>query len=153
MDKTEQLFNTIYLGDRYSERFEIQKDKIMFQINLISRLEPNTTIWNYYSGGDIEHGCMVFEEVADYRFVTKRLLINNVICEPSVYEEYEGLYTVNDEIGLESVSKEDNGYYTFIVEGVSASEVDVCTFRVMDIIIKAKRFYLYNPNNGSIITE
>ena len=68
MKNIKKFLNSIYLGDRFCEKMEIRDDKIILQINCISRLEEGTKEWNYYSQKDIQHGCLVFGGVTEYSF-------------------------------------------------------------------------------------
>ena len=61
MNNIKKFLDSLYLGDRFCERMEIRDDKIVFQINCISRLEEGSIEWNYYSSKDIEHGCLHFQ--------------------------------------------------------------------------------------------
>lgn len=129
MDTMKKFLETIYLGDRYCERFEIKDNRIIFQINLISRLEEGTTEWNYYSGKDIEHGFLVFDEVVDYT-------LNSEL-------------TFNDEISeIEVIGKKDK-VYSFVVYGCNISDEAVSTD--IELRVRAKNFYIFNPQNNSII--
>ena len=125
------FLDTIYLGDRYCERFEIKDNRIIFQINLISRLEEGTTEWNYYSEKDVEHGFLVFDEVVDYT-------LNSEL-------------TFNDEISeIEVIDKKDQ-VYSFVVYGCNVSDEAVSTD--IELRVRAKNFYIFNPQNNAIITE
>ena len=66
MNNIKSFLGSIYLGDRFCEKVEISCNKIVFQINCISRIEEGSVEWNYYSEKDIEHGCLVFDGVVEY---------------------------------------------------------------------------------------
>lgn len=129
MEQISKLLNSLYLGDRYCEKVEISDKKIIFQINCISRLKPGTNTWNYYTDEDIEHGCLVFDEVKEYR-LTSDLPFNEDIYEITVLD------------------KEDD-IYTFLVQGSNLSDDLISTD--IEMTIHAKKFYIYNPNNNSIV--
>ena len=123
--------STIYLGDRFCEELIIEKNRISFQMNLISRLEKGTTAWNHYSAEDIEHGHIVFDIVTDYT-LSRNLPFNDEISE------------------IEVLNKTD-GIYTFIVHGGNVS--DDAVYTELEMTIRAKAFYLFNPQDNSIVTE
>ena len=131
MDRIKKLLESLYLGDRFCEKMEIIEDKIIFQINLISRLEEGSTEWNYYSGKNIEQGCLVFEGVVEFH----------------TNSELE----FNDEIYSVDVVGKDEELYSFVVSGCNVS--DECISTGIEYQIKAKTFYIYNPQDDSILTN
>ena len=131
MNSIRKFLDSLYFGDRFCERMEIRKNKIVFQINCISRLEDGSTEWNYYTGKDIEHGCLVFDDVVEYRASTE--------------------LEFNDEIySVDIVGKED-GLYSFVVYGCNVSDENVST--AIEYHIKAKQFYIFNPQQNCNIVE
>lgn len=130
MKELEDLLNSIYLGDRYCEKMEIDGDKIVIQINLISRVKRGCTEWDYYSEEDMEHGCLVFEDVMEY-FSDNDLALNDEIYE------------------IRATGKEGD-IYSFIVCGCNVSDQAVSTD--IQLRIKAKKFYLYDPINDRTVT-
>ncbi len=124
-----KLCNSIYLGDRYCENVKIYESKIIFQINLISRIKEDAKEWNYYDEKDLENGCLVFDNVISFR-------INNGS-------------TINDEIEVHYISNED-GIYSFIVEGAEYLN-DVNIYKWVKFEIKCRDFYLLH--NDTIIRE
>jgi len=131
MDSIRKFLSSIYLGDRFCEGLIIEKDRISFQINLISRLEKGTSAWNYYSKEDLEHGHLVFDGVTEWS-INRSLPFNDEICE------------------IEILNKTD-GIYTFVVHGVNVS--DDFEYTELEMTIKAKSFYLFDPQNNFIVTE
>lgn len=129
MEKIKRFLSFLYLGDRYCENVEILNKKITFQFNCISRLKPGTSEWNFYNDENVEDGCLVFDEVKEYQ-VSSELPFN------------EDIYDVR-------VESKEKGVYTFVVEGSNFSNDLVSTD--IKMIIKAKKVYIYNPNNNSII--
>ena len=125
----EKLCNSIYLGDRYCENVKIYENKIIFQINLISRIKEGSSEWNYYNEKDLENGCLVFDNVISFS-------INNGT-------------TINDEIEVHYINNED-GLYHFIVEGAEYSN-DANTYKWVNFEIKCGDFYLLH--NDTIIRE
>ena len=131
MDRMKKFLESLYFGDRFCEKMELIDDKIIFQINLISRLEEGSPEWNYYSGKDIEPGCLVFEGVVEYH-------TNNEL-------------EFNDEIySVDVVGKEEELYF-FVVSGCNVS--DECISTDIEYQIKAKTFYIFNPQDDSIVTN
>lgn len=131
MDTIEKILSTIYLGDRFCENVVIQDEQILFQINCISRLREGTEEWNYYSEADIEHGYLVFDEVIDFRSSSE--------------------LPFNDEIYAIEIVEKMNGIYTFIVYGCNVSDDAISTD--IELQIRAKNFYIFNPQNNCMITE
>lgn len=129
MDEMRKFLASIYLGDRFCEKLEIGGGKIVFHINLISRLREGTQEWNYYSEKDIAHGCLVFDQVADYRF-DRELPFNDEIYDIQVLEREKDLFS-------------------FMVSGCSVSKDAVSTD--IALYIKARECYIFNPKNGEKI--
>ncbi len=131
MNNIKKFLDSLYFGDRFCERMEIGDNKIVFQINCISRLEEGSTEWNYYTGKDIEHGCLVFDGVVEYH----------------TNSELE----FNDEIySVDLVGKKD-GLYFFLVRGCNVSDDNISTG--IEYQIKAKQFYIFNPQQNCKIVE
>lgn len=131
MDKIKKFLSSIYLGDRFCENIVIKDGKIAFKINCISRVKEGTKEWNYYSKEDIEHGYLVFDGVVDYNLCSENLL--------------------NDEIYEIKIVNKTNEIYTFIVYGCHVSADAVSTD--IEMQIRAKEVYIFNPQNNCIITE
>lgn len=129
MEKINRFLGSLYFGDRYCENVEISNDRIVFQINCISRLKSGTKNWNYYNDENIEHGCLVFDAVEEYQ-TSSELPFN------------EDIYEIK-------VKSKENDVYTFVVEGSNMSIDSVSTD--IQMIIKAKKVYIYNPTNNLII--
>ena len=124
-----KLIESIYLGDRYCERVEFKDNKIMFQINRISRIKEGTKEWNYYSDEDIEHGYLVFDEVIDYSLSSE--------------------LSFNDEIYQIIVEAKEDEVYSFIVYGCNVSDEAISTD--IEMYIRAKKFYIFNPMENKMI--
>lgn len=131
MDRIKKFLSSIYLGDRFCENFIISDDKILLQINCISRLKEGTEEWNYYSKEDIEHGYLVFDEVIDFSLSSEM--------------------TFNDEVYEIKIIEKANETYTFIVYGCNVSEDAVSTD--IEMQIRAKEFYIFDPQDNCIIKE
>ena len=131
MKNIKKFLNSIYLGDRFCEKMEIRDDKIILQINCISRLEEGAKEWNYYSQKDIQHGCLVFAGVTEYSF-NSELLFNDEIYE------------------IQVTGKEDN-IYSFVIYGCNMSNEAVSTD--IELRIKAKEFYILSPIDKSVVKE
>ncbi|MBR6280895.1 MAG: hypothetical protein IKR14_00180 [Lachnospiraceae bacterium] len=125
----EELCNSIYLGDRYCENVEIRNNKIVFQINLISRIKEGSNERNFYADKDLERACLVFDCVEDFSI--------------------ENGSTINDEIEIHYLANED-GIYHFIVEGAEYSD-DASTYKWVKYNIMCRDFYLLH--NDIIIRE
>lgn len=126
MERISNFLNSLYFGDRFCEKVEISDKKIVFQINCISKLKSGSTTWNYYSNEDIEHGCLVFDEIKEYHS-TSELIINEDIYEISVLDKSDDVYT-------------------FLIQGSNFSDNLMSTD--IEMTIQAKKFYIYNPNNN-----
>lgn len=131
MDKIKKLLNTIYLGDSFCEEIKIEQKKISIQIDCISRLKSGTEKWDYYNEENIEHGCLVFDEVINYS-INSNLNINDEIYE------------------IELVEKRDDIYY-FKVVGCNISNDAISTD--IEMQIEAKKFYIFNRQDNCIISE
>ena len=90
MDKIKRFLNSIYLGDRFCEGIDIKDRQIRLQINCISRVRDGSGEWNYYSDEDIEHGCLVFDEVVDFGW-DNGLCINDEIYDIELVKKRRGI--------------------------------------------------------------
>ena len=115
-----ELCNSIYLGDRYCKKMEIKGNKILFQINCISRLEEGTCNWNYYNDKDIIDGYIVFDHVVNYFIQNGK--------------------TINDEIDVKYITTEQGIHY-FVVTGCEVSD-NSTVYSMVKIEIYCKDFYL-----------
>src|SRR5262244_3161493 len=79
----EQLLKSIYLGDRGCKALLIDSwnRRILIQATLISRLQPGTDSWNFYSGGDIPDGWVVFTDAVSITFDPAGPIPNDLINE------------------------------------------------------------------------
>jgi len=131
MEELNDFLGSIYLGDRYCERMEIDGKKIVIQINLISRIRKGCKEWDYYSDEDIEHGCLVFEDIVEY------------------HQNSE--LPFNDEIYKIQVIEKEGDIYSFIVCGCNVSDKAVSAD--IKFHIKARKLYIYDPQNRKKITK
>lgn len=131
MEPMKKFLSSIYLGDRFCEKVTLENHKILFQMNCISRLKEGSKKWDDDCKQDIEHGCLVFDGVTDFSFRS-------------------GLF-FNDEIYEIEVISNMNEIYTFVVYGCNVSDDAVSTD--IQLQIKAKEFYLFDPKNNQIITK
>ena len=131
MKKIDAFLKSIYLGDRYCEKIDIQKNKISLQVNCISRIEKGTDGWNYYSKGDIEHGYIIFDNVTKY-VIDEDLLLNDEIYEIKVVSK-------NEEVFL------------FIIYGCNVSDDMVLTD--VQLQIEAKNVYIFDEINNVFYFE
>ena len=131
MTNLELFLKSIYLGDRYCEKVEINEKRISFQMNCISRLRPQTEKWDFFTEKDIMHGSLVFDNVIEYSINSDR--------------------PFNDEIyGIEVIDKKDD-IYSFVVYGCNISNESVSTD--VEMRIRAKEFYILDSQNNKRITE
>lgn len=131
MDNIKKFLSSIYLGDRFCENVIMKDSKISFQINCISRLKEGTKEWNYYSEEDIEHGYLVFDGVVDFSSSSELPL--------------------NDEIYEIEITDKSNDIYNFIISGCNVSDDAISTDIILQI--RAKKFYIFNPQDNCIISE
>lgn len=131
MEKLTKFLSSIYLGDRFCENVIFKENKVLLQINCISRLKEGFNEWNYFSEKDIEHGYLVFDEVTDYSSNSE--------------------LPINDEVYNIEIVKKTDETYTFIVYGCNIS--DDATSTDISLQIKAKNFYIFDPRNNCVITE
>lgn len=77
----EKFVKSIYLGDRGCKGIVIDSwnKRVAIQVDLISRIKPETVIWDFYSDGDIEDGWLVFSEVDSIAFKPSGPLPNDFI--------------------------------------------------------------------------
>lgn len=126
-----EFIKSLYFGDRYCETMEIYKEKILIQINCISRIEPGNNEWNYYTKDDISHGQLIFEDISYFEMVPNMV--------------------INDEFyGIELIEENKEEYY-FKVQG--SHILDSGEYREIEVTIKCKSFYIFNPKNGEKIVK
>lgn len=77
----ENLFESIYLGDRFCKKIIIDNelDLIKLEINCISRIRSEDGMWNFYNEENIENGFIVFAEVKEFNFIPNGLITNDAI--------------------------------------------------------------------------
>ena len=131
MEKIKRFLSSLYLGDRYCENVEILNKNITFQFNCISRIKPGTSEWNFYNDENVEHGCLVFDEVKEYQ------------CSSDL--------PFNEDIYDIKVKTKEKDIYTFVVLGSNVSDDSVTT--EIEMVIQAKKVYVYNPKNNLIIYQ
>lgn len=88
VDKTDPaaLLKSIYLGDRFCQGLVIDSNRsqVGIQINVISKLRPGTTTWDYYTDEDVVDGWLVFIGVAEISFDPPGHMPNDLVDEISV---------------------------------------------------------------------
>lgn len=127
----QDFLKSLYFGDRYCEKMEIHREKVIIQINCISRIEPENNQWNYYTKDDISHGQLIFEDISFFE-MNPNMLINDEFYGIDLIEENSDGYTFN----FQGAHVSDNGDYIEI-----------------NAIIKCKSFYILNPVLGVKITK
>jgi hypothetical protein len=80
------FIKSLYLGDRGLNKVLIDclDDRAAIQVDLISRLQPGTSEWNYYAGGDIPNGWIVFTGIRSFRFSPPGIIPNDYIASLDV---------------------------------------------------------------------
>ena len=126
-----EFLKSLYFGDRYCEKMEVHRERVVIQINCISRIEPENNEWNYYTKNDIPHGQLTFEDVSFFE-MTPNMLIND--------EFY----------GIELIAENDDGY-CFNFQGAHVLESG--DYKEVNAIIKCKTFYIFNPELSEKITK
>jgi hypothetical protein len=83
-----QFLKSVYLGDRACKAVMIDswRKRVAIQVDVISRVEPGTESWDYYTDGDIKDGWLVFTKVSSVRFDPAGPLPNDLINDVSVEE-------------------------------------------------------------------
>ena len=126
-----EFIKSLYFGDRYCEKMEVHKGKIIIQINCISRTEPGNNEWNYYTKDDISHGQLTFEDISFFEMPPNML--------------------INDEFyGIDLIEKNAEEYH-FKVQG--SHILDNGDYKEIVATIKCKNFYIFNPANGEKIAK
>ena len=125
------FLKSLYFGDRYCEKMEVHREKVVIQINCISRIEPENNEWNYYTKNDIPHGQLTFEDVSFFE-MTPNMLIN---------DEFYGIELI----------EENNDGYCFNFQGAHVLESG--DYKEVNAIIKCKTFYIFNPELSEKITK
>jgi hypothetical protein len=82
----EKFLSSIYLGDRHIKSIDIDalRNQVRLQIDLISRTNPSTGNWDFYSEGDITNGWLVFADVKAFELIAPDGLPNSDIVFESV---------------------------------------------------------------------
>lgn len=90
--KPQEFLKTLYLGDRVCKRliFDGWDDRILIQVNVISRIRNDSGLWDFYSQEDIPDGIIVFSGVRSYQWNSKGCLPNDYV-EIEVSSERETL--------------------------------------------------------------
>src|SRR5258708_3314646 len=76
-----ELLKTIYLGDRACKSLLIDgwNDRIVLQVDTISRIRSVTGNWEYYTDEDIVDGLIVFTNATSISFEPNGLMPNDLI--------------------------------------------------------------------------
>jgi hypothetical protein len=90
--KPQEFLKTLYLGDRVCKRliFDGWDDRVLIQVNVISRIRSDSGLWDFYSQEDIPDGLIVFSGVKSYQWNSKGCLPNDYV-EIEVSSETETL--------------------------------------------------------------
>lgn len=81
-----QLLESVYLGDRACKAVLIDawRKRVAIQVDVISRLKPETQTWDFHTAADIKDGWLVFTNVRSVRFAPAGPLPNDLINDVSV---------------------------------------------------------------------
>jgi len=90
--KPEEFVRSIYLGDRACKAILIEgwKRRVSIQVDVLSRLKPGTTAWDFYTGGDINDGWIVFSDVQQMCFDPSGPIPNDLFNELTVTPVHAG---------------------------------------------------------------
>ena len=122
---TEQLLQSIYLGDRACKAVEIDswKKRVAIQVDVISRVKPGAKTWEFYTDADIVDGWLVFSDVRSIRFEPSgplpNDLINEISVKPTDSRERQPAYLFELSIG----SVDDAGNSTEVFVRIEAGRV------------------------------
>jgi hypothetical protein len=80
-----EFLGTVYLGDRACKSIHIEgwKQRVVLEVDLISRVRSPSGNWELYSAEDIPDGRIVFSGVEDVQFDPPGPLPNDLINEIS----------------------------------------------------------------------
>ena len=124
MDPKEFLAS-IYLGDRACKALLIDSwnNRVAIQVNVISRVRPGAKTWDFYTGGDIKDGWLVFSDVRSLRFEPSGPIPNDFINDLSVQliDLDEGKRSCLFELSISSVDEFGNS--TEVLVRIEASRI------------------------------
>ena len=91
----QELLTTVYLGDRCLKRIIIDSwcEKVILQIDSISRIAKGAKNWDFYADEDIEEGMIVFTGVKFISFDPPEYIPNDAI-------EITAIDTISGDLGL-----------------------------------------------------
>lgn len=104
------LIKSIYLGDRACKAFVYDKARreLRIQIDCISPLRPGTKTWDFYAGGDIENGWIVFRGVDDLTIQPPGAVPNDFINGISIENRGDAIDRYRVEISIDSIDGSGN---------------------------------------------
>jgi hypothetical protein len=129
-----ELIKTIYLGDRYCKKIIIDSDqnKILIQIDNISRIRSKSGEWNFYTDEDIIDGYIVFNNVKSISFYPSGFIPNDLINIFEIKKRSDDNF--NFFLSIDSVDK--NGNHTDV-----------------ELNIISEGFHLEDPKKPGIIIK
>ncbi len=141
---TPQAFvETIYLGDRACKSLLLDgwKDRVVLEVNLISRVRGASGRWDFYNAEDIENGLIVFENATSISMSPSGWIPNDVLAFVSVETlsatDYPDSQALQYRFSLRIGSGKPNGDYVLV-----------------DVQIVAESIHLEDPRNPGVkITE
>lgn len=119
-----EFLKTIYLGDRACKSILIDSwgERVLIQVNEISRIRSTSGKWEYYNKENIVDGFLVFTGVDSIKFspqgVIPNDLINSLKVEPvgiKINEE-KRIEKYKFEISISSGDKYKIGYHDVLIE-------------------------------------
>jgi hypothetical protein len=83
-----EFLSTVYLGDRSCKSILIDgwNERVLVEIDIISRVRSPSGLWNYYSQEDIQNGLIIFEGVEAITFEPPGLIPNGYVNSLTVEE-------------------------------------------------------------------
>lgn len=128
------FLKTIYLGDRAFKSLTMNgwEDRVVIQIDEISRVRDPSGTWNFYNDENIVDGLLVFSEARSILFKPPGIIPNDYI----------------DNLNAEPLP---DGFYRFTISAGSVDEKSQSTDVL--ITIDAKRLHLEDPARPGIAIE
>jgi len=104
------LIKSIYLGDRACKAFVYDKARreLRIQIDCISLLRPGAETWDFYTGGDIENGWIVFRGVDELTMQPPGVVPNDFINNISIENSGDTVDRYRVEISIDSIDGSGN---------------------------------------------
>lgn len=77
----QEFLKTLYLGDRVCKKliFDGWNERILIEINVVSRIRSESGSWEFYTQEDISDGLIVLSGVKNYQWNSKGYLPNDYV--------------------------------------------------------------------------